>query len=45
LSTRVFGEANLRYATATVPILYGVIPLLLIPLIARAYRRALENRA
>lgn len=45
LSTRVFGEANLRYATASIPILYGIIPLLLIPLITRAYRRALEARA
>ena len=45
LSTRVYGEANLRAAVATVPILYGVLPLLLLPLIARAYRRRLEDLA
>jgi hypothetical protein len=44
LSTRVFGEANLRYATASIPILYGLIPLLLLPLIARAYRRNIAAR-
>lgn len=43
LSTRVFGEANLRAAIASVPILYGVVPLLLLPLIARAYRAQLER--
>ena len=45
LSTRVFGEAHLRYAVATIPILYGVVPLLLLPLIARAYRRRLAEIA
>jgi MFS family permease len=38
LSTRVFGEDNLRSAIASVPFLYGIVPLLLIPAIARAYR-------
>jgi MFS family permease len=45
LSTRVFGEANLRSAVALVPIIYGLIPLLLIPVIARAYRRRLVEQA
>jgi MFS family permease len=43
LSTRVFGEAHLRSAVAAVPVIYGVIPLLLIPLIARAYRARLAS--
>lgn len=41
LSTRVFGEGHLRAAVASIPILYGIVPLLLLPLIARAYRRRL----
>jgi MFS family permease len=45
LSTRVFGEANLRSAVALIPIIYGVIPMLLIPAIARAYRRRLAEQA
>lgn len=45
LSTRVFGEANLRYAIAVVPILYGLVPLFLLPAIARAYRRRLAEAA
>ena len=44
LSTRVFGEENLRWAIATIPFLYGIIPLLLLPTIWRAYRRLLENK-
>ncbi len=43
LSTRLFGEAHLRSAVATIPILYGIVPLLLLPLIARAYRRRLAE--
>ena len=43
LSTRVFGEANLRLAVASVPIIYGVVPLLLLPLIGRAYARRLKE--
>ncbi len=41
LSTRVYGEAHLREAVATVPMLYGLIPLLLIPVIRRAYLKRL----
>ena len=43
LSTRVFGEANLRAAVASIPLLYGIVPLLLVPIIARAYRRRLAE--
>lgn len=43
LSTRVFGEANLRAAVGSVPILYGIVPLLLLPFIARAYRAQLAR--
>jgi MFS family permease len=38
LSTRVFGEANIGYAIAAVPVLYGLIPLLFAPAIVRRYR-------
>jgi MFS family permease len=43
LSTRVFGEENIRYAVATLPLLYGIIPLLLIPITWRLYRRQMER--
>lgn len=43
LSTRVYGEAHLRLVVACIPLLYGVPLLLLLPLIARAYRRRLEE--
>ncbi len=39
LSTRVFGEENIRLAMAAVPVIYGLIPLILIPLTMRLYRR------
>lgn len=38
LSTRVFGEGEIRQAVAAVPLLYGVIPLLLAPVALRLYR-------
>lgn len=38
LSTRVFGEAELRLAVAMVPIIFGLLPLLLLPRIGRAWR-------
>jgi MFS family permease len=38
LSTRVYGEADIRYAVATLPILYGLVPLLLMPITWRLYR-------
>ena len=43
LSTRVFGEAHLRSAVASVPLIYGVLPILLIPAIRRAYLRRLRE--
>lgn len=44
LSTRVFGEENIRYAIAVLPFLYGVIPLIFIPITYRLYKNQL-NRA
>jgi len=43
LSTRIFGEENIRLAMAAVPIIYGVIPLLLIPLTVKLYRAQLAR--
>ncbi|WEN14097.1 MFS transporter [Rhodanobacter sp. AS-Z3] len=37
LSTHVLGEANLRYAMAAVPLIYGIVPLLLIPVTRRRW--------
>jgi MFS family permease len=37
LSTRVFGEAHLDYAVSAVPLIYGLIPILCLPIIRRAY--------
>lgn len=42
LSTRVFGEGELRAAVSAVPLIYGLVPLLLLPLIRRAYLKRLE---
>jgi MFS family permease len=39
LSQNVFGESHLNYALATVPVLYGVVPILLIPITRRLYQR------
>jgi MFS family permease len=43
LSTRVFGEANLSAAIMAVPVIYGAIPMLLLPFIIRAYRKRLSE--
>ena len=43
LSSGVFGENNIRYAVATVPFLFGVIPLLMMPLTRRLYRAQMER--
>jgi len=43
LSTRVYGEANLKLAIATVPLLFGIIPLLLMPIITKTYRAELDD--
>lgn len=37
LSTRVFGEANLHLAVAAIPLTFGLVPLLLLPVIRRHY--------
>ena len=39
LSAKVFGEENLNYACAALPVIYGIIPLLLIPVTRRLYRQ------
>lgn len=38
LSTNLFGEENIRYALACIPVIFGVIPLLMMPLTKRLYR-------
>ena len=43
LSTRVFGEENLNLAVAAVPIIFGVIPLLLIPITRELYRKHMDK--
>ena len=43
LSTRVFGEDNLNMAVAAVPIIYGIIPLLLIPITRRLYLKQMKK--
>jgi MFS family permease len=43
LSTRVFGEENLHLAVSAVPLIYGLVPLLLIPAIRRKYLTELER--
>jgi len=45
LSTRVFGEEQIRYAVATLPLLYGAVPLLLIPLMRRLYLAQMKRLA
>jgi MFS family permease len=42
LSEFVFGEENLRYAMAVLPIIYGIVPLLLIPVTRRLYIAQME---
>ncbi len=43
LSTNVYGEAKLGWAISTTTAIYGAIPLLLLPLIWRAYHRKLAT--
>lgn len=38
LSSSVFGEDNLRYAVAAVPLIFGLIPFLMMPMTRRLYR-------
>ena len=43
LSNLVYGEENIRYAVATVPVLFAILPLLLMPLTRRLYREQLQK--
>jgi MFS family permease len=43
LSTDVFGEGELRLAMACVPLIYGIIPALLLPTALRLYRAQMER--
>ncbi|RJY10025.1 MFS transporter [Aurantiacibacter aquimixticola] len=43
LSSRVFGEDDLRYAVAAVPIIFAVLPLALMPLVRRRYLAQVEK--
>lgn len=43
LSTYIYGEENIRYAMATVPVLFGIVPLLLLPITARLFRAQMES--
>ena len=37
LSSGVFGEDNLRYAVATVPIIFAIVPIIMMPMTRRLY--------
>jgi hypothetical protein len=39
LSEWVFGEENLRYALAVTPLVYGIVPLIFVPITWRLYKR------
>lgn len=43
LSSSVFGEADLRYAVAAVPIIFAIVPSALMPMTRRLYRRQIER--
>lgn len=43
LSTKVFGEDNIRYAVAMVPLIFAIVPLVLMPLTLRLYRRKIAQ--
>ncbi|MFN2098488.1 MFS transporter [Altererythrobacter sp. MF3-039] len=43
LSNLVFGEENLRYAVAMVPIIFAILPLALMPMTRRLYREQLAR--
>lgn len=43
LSTRVFGEDQLNLAVGAVPLIYGLIPLLLIPITRKLYLKQMER--
>jgi len=39
LSSNVFGEENLRYAVASVPLIFAIIPLFMMPMTRRLYQQ------
>ena len=43
LSTNVFGEDGLRYAVAVTPLIFGIIPLLFIPITRKLYLRQMDQ--
>ncbi len=43
LSSGVFGEDNLRYAVAVVPVIFAIAPLLMMPLTKRLYREQMDR--
>ncbi len=43
LSTNVFGEDQIRWAMASVPLIFGIIPALLLPVTARLFRAQMER--
>lgn len=43
LSTRYFGEENLNLALGVIPIIFGLIPLLFIPVTKRLYQQQLQR--
>lgn len=43
LSTRVFGEDQLNVAIGVLPVLYGIVPLLFIPITYRLYKQQLNR--
>jgi len=45
LSTRLFGEGNIHYAMAAIPVIYGLIPALLLPKIGKLYRAQMMRLA
>lgn len=45
LSTRLFGEENLNFAVAAVPAIYGIIPLLMLPIIRKLYLQQMARLA
>lgn len=42
LSSNVFGEENIRYAVACVPVIFAVLPLVLMPLTRKLYLRQID---
>jgi MFS family permease len=43
LSSGVFGEDNLRYAVAAIPVIFAIVPLLMMPLTKRLYREQMDR--